>query len=149
MSRQVSRWVSRAAVLGGFVGLLIGAAVGGALHEPLTGGNEGNPAEGLDWIVGGAFVGALVGASATGMWALHAVRSARGWATLGAVLGAIALGTAGGLAAFAEAAPEWPLPVAAASLVGGGLGWLLGRAVASGGPTEPLEPRAGGRRNHG
>lgn len=137
------------AVFGGLLGLVLGTVIGGALYEPLSGGQFGYEFEGIDWAVAGALIGSLTGGSVTGIWAAYAVRSARGWATLGAVLGAIALGTAGGLVAFAEAAPEWPLPVAAASLVGGGLGWLLGRAVASGGPRGPLEPRDGGRGNHG
>lgn len=135
------------AVFGGLLGLVLGTVIGGALYEPLAGRQEGDPFEGIDWAVAGALVGSLTGGSVTGLWAAYAIRSARGWATLGAVLGAIALGTAGGLAAFAEAAPDWPLPVAAASLVGSGLGWLLGRAVASGPATR--RPRTERRRNHG
>jgi hypothetical protein len=68
---------------------------------------------------------------ATALAAIAVGNDVRGRRRLGAVIGFVFLGTAGGLATFPTPAPSWVLPVVVVSLVAATAGAFLGARLAT------------------
>lgn len=126
-------FVASASVIAGLTGLALGAVAGGVLYE-VAGppwAQLGYEFEGLDWALNGAILGGGAGLVATALIALAVRDDFRGRRRLGAVVGFLFLGTAGGLTTFPATAPFWVVPVVAVAAVAGAAGAFLGARLAT------------------
>jgi hypothetical protein len=118
------------AEFGAILGIVLGAAISAGLYGPLTGGQAGADLDSVTWSLRGGGIGGVVGGTGIGVWAVRARRSGRARVSLATTLGALTLGTAGGLAAFPRTAPHWLFPVLAMAAAGAVTGAVLGRSAA-------------------
>jgi len=143
-------FVAVSTFIGGLVAAVLGGVLGAVLYE-VTGppwAQLGVEFEGLDWVAAGVLRGGAVGMIVTGLVAVAVRHHAAGRRRLGAVLGGILLGTAGGLGTFPATAPLWVGPVLLVAAVGALVGavagaWLASKGIGTSARVAAPGPRSG------